>query len=89
ANVGTITALAPDVVFSDELNHASIVDACRLADAETVVYDHCDPDDLSQRMDRRSADAAGDESWLVVTDSVFSMDGTVAPLSELCDIVEE
>ncbi len=89
ANVGTITALAPDVVFSDELNHASIVDACRLADAETVVYDHCDPADLSQRMDRRSADAAGDESWLVVTDSVFSMDGTVAPLSELCDVVDE
>jgi 8-amino-7-oxononanoate synthase len=87
ANVGTIPALDPDVVFSDELNHASIVDACRLADAETVVYDHCDPDALAQEMERRAA--TGDESWLVVTDSVFSMDGTVAPLSDLCDIVEE
>jgi len=42
ANVGTITALDPDVVFSDELNHASIVDACRLSNADVVVYDHCD-----------------------------------------------
>jgi 8-amino-7-oxononanoate synthase len=89
ANVGTITALDPDVVFSDELNHASIVDACRLADAETVVYGHCDPDDLSRRMDSRATTATGDESWLVVTDSVFSMDGTVAPLDDLCDAVEE
>jgi 8-amino-7-oxononanoate synthase len=87
ANVGTIPALDPDVVFSDELNHASIVDACRLADAETVVYDHCDPDALAREMERRAA--VGDGSWLVVTDSVFSMDGTVAPLSDLCDIVEE
>ncbi|MDG5778080.1 8-amino-7-oxononanoate synthase [Haloarculaceae archaeon H-GB2-1] len=86
ANVGTITALAPDVVFSDERNHASIVDGCRLADAETVVYDHADPDALRAAMEAR-ADEAG--SWLVVTDSVFSMDGTVAPLSDLCDVAEE
>ena len=85
ANVGTLTALDPDVVFSDELNHASIIDGCRLADAETVVYDHCDPDSLAAAM-REREDEGG--SWLVVTDSVFSMDGDVAPLHDLCDVAE-
>ncbi|AGN02897.1 7-keto-8-aminopelargonate synthetase-like enzyme [Salinarchaeum sp. Harcht-Bsk1] len=100
ANVGTIAALDPDVVFSDELNHASIVDGCRLADADVVVYDHCDPSDLRERMSERRAEpvAAGDvavpnggadESWLVVTDSVFSMDGTIAPFEALADLAEE
>ncbi|RQG98080.1 aminotransferase class I/II-fold pyridoxal phosphate-dependent enzyme [Natrarchaeobius chitinivorans] len=104
ANVGTITALEPDVIFSDELNHASLVDGCRLADCETVTYDHCDPDSLRAEMAARAqrAEASTDsrsgskatpdgetESWLIVTDSVFSMDGTVAPLSEICDLAEE
>ena len=88
-NVGTITALDPDVVISDELNHASIVDACRLTDAETYVYDHCDPTALRATMRRRSREGTGEESWLVVTDSVFSMDGDVAPLADICDAVEE
>ena len=87
ANVGTITALAPDVIFSDELNHASIVDGCRLAGAETAVYDHCDADALAEAMAERSQ-AGSDESWLVVTDSVFSMDGDVAPLAAVCDAAE-
>ncbi|WP_435551429.1 aminotransferase class I/II-fold pyridoxal phosphate-dependent enzyme [Natrinema sp. CGMCC1.2065] len=95
ANVGTIAALEPDVVFSDELNHASIIDGCRLADAETVVYDHCDAADLQARLEERVERATregrepADESWLIVTDSVFSMDGTVAPLSAICDAAEE
>jgi len=84
ANVGTITALDPDVVFSDALNHASVVDACRLSDAAVVGYDHRDADDLRERM--AACDVAG--SWLVVTDSVFSVDGTVAPLAELCDAAD-
>jgi 8-amino-7-oxononanoate synthase len=88
-NVGVISALAPDVVFSDELNHASIVDGCRQAGAETVVYDHCDVGDLRARMHERAARAGADESWLVLTDSVFSMDGDVAPLADICDAVEE
>jgi 8-amino-7-oxononanoate synthase len=88
ANVGTISALAPDVVFSDELNHASIIDACRQSGAETVVYDHCDADDLRARMVDRDAETDAEESWLVVTDTVFSMDGDVAPLAEICDAVE-
>jgi 8-amino-7-oxononanoate synthase len=87
ANVGTIAALDPDVVFSDELNHASIVDGCRLSGAETAVYDHADADALAAAMDRRAA-ATSDERWLVVTDSVFSMDGDVAPLAEICDAAE-
>ncbi|AQL44396.1 8-amino-7-oxononanoate synthase [Halorientalis sp. IM1011] len=89
-NVGVIAALGPDVVFSDELNHASIVDGCRQAGAETVVYDHCDPSDLRGKMDERASrsQSTGDESWLVLTDSVFSMDGDVAPLADICDTVE-
>jgi 7-keto-8-aminopelargonate synthetase-like enzyme len=116
ANVGTIAALDPDVVFSDALNHASIVDGCRLADADVVVYDHCDAADLRGKMEARredghsgagSGERAGDaiatngagagvgattagerESWLIVTDSVFSMDGTIAPLADLADAAE-
>jgi 8-amino-7-oxononanoate synthase len=84
-NVGTIAALSPDVVFSDAANHASIVDGCRLLGAETVVYDHCDADALADAMARRET---SEGSWLVVTDSVFSMDGDVAPLTALCAVAE-
>lgn len=81
ANVGTISALVGegDTVFSDELNHASIVDGCRLSGADVVVYDHCDAEDFR----RKYRDAEGRRK-LVVTDSVFSMDGDVAPLREIC-----
>ena len=91
ANVGTITALEPDVIFSDELNHASIVDGCRLAGCETVVYDHCDAASLEAALERRAehTDDRATESWLIVTDSVFSMDGTVAPLSTICALAEQ
>lgn len=88
ANVGTITALAPDVVFSDAYNHASIIDGCRLSDAEVVVYDHCDATSLATAMTEREQAGTSDESWLVVTDSVFSMDGDVAPLHALCEVAQ-
>ncbi|MFB6118297.1 aminotransferase class I/II-fold pyridoxal phosphate-dependent enzyme [Halosegnis sp.] len=88
ANVGTLTALDPDVVFSDALNHASIVDGCRLTGADTVVYDHCDPASLAAAMRERADQDSHGESWLVVTDSVFSMDGDVAPLAALCNVAE-
>jgi 8-amino-7-oxononanoate synthase len=79
ANTGTIATLARDgVVFSDELNHASIVDGCRLARAETFVYRHADLEHLEWGMQRVKGRAS-----LIVTDGVFSMDGDVAPLPEL------
>ncbi|MFC7215952.1 aminotransferase class I/II-fold pyridoxal phosphate-dependent enzyme [Saliphagus sp. GCM10025334] len=120
ANVGTITALEPDVVFVDEYTHVSAFDGCRLSGTEVVPYGHCDPDALREAVDdalerraiggvtadvdadavadtKADADAttvtdanavADDESWLVVTDSVFSQDGWVAPLEELCDVAD-
>ena len=80
ANTGTIAALASrdEVVFSDELNHASIIDGCRLSRAELFVYRHRDTEHLEWGLRR----AAGRGS-LIVTDGVFSMDGDLAPLTEL------
>jgi 8-amino-7-oxononanoate synthase len=83
ANTGTIATLARrgEVVFSDELNHASIIDGCRLANAEIFVYRHADPEHLEWGL-RRSAGRAA----LIVTDGVFSMDGDLAPLADLASL---
>jgi glycine C-acetyltransferase/8-amino-7-oxononanoate synthase len=83
ANTGAIAALAAEgeVVFSDELNHASIVDGCRLSRAETFVYRHGDLEHLA-----RGLEAAGGRGSLIVTDGVFSMDGDVAPLPGLLEL---
>jgi glycine C-acetyltransferase len=87
ANLGTIPALVgkEDVIFSDELNHASIIDGSRLSGARIVRYAHCDPEDLETalREQRNNHPRA-----LVVTDGVFSMDGDVAPLDKIYKVVQ-
>jgi 8-amino-7-oxononanoate synthase len=83
ANVGTVSALvgSDDVVFSDELNHASLIDGCRLSRARVVVYPHCDVDELAHRLAREPG-----RRRLIVSDSVFSMDGDRAPVAELAKL---
>jgi 8-amino-7-oxononanoate synthase len=85
ANAGVIAALARpgDVVFSDALNHASIIDGCRLSRAEVFVYEHCDTEHLRWGIER-----AEGRGTVIVTDSVFSMDGDVAPLQEIAELSE-
>ncbi|MCH8204095.1 MAG: 8-amino-7-oxononanoate synthase [Candidatus Hydrogenedentes bacterium] len=81
ANLGAITTLAGEdgVIFSDELNHASIVDGCRLAKAQVLVYRHRDMEHLEELL--RSCQDAGRR--VVVSDAVFSMDGDLAPVTSL------
>jgi 8-amino-7-oxononanoate synthase len=85
ANTGTIAVLARrgEVVCSDELNHASIIDGCRLAGAETFVYRHADTEHLDWGLRRAAGRGA-----LIVTDGVFSMDGDIAPLGELSSLAQ-
>ncbi len=87
ANLATVPALMGkgDVIFSDELNHASIIDACRLSRATTVRYAHADVGDLR----RKIAETGASGRQLIVTDGVFSMDGDLAPLDAICDVAEE
>jgi 8-amino-7-oxononanoate synthase len=87
ANAGVIGALAGrgDAVFSDELNHASIVDGCRCSRARVIVYRHRDVEHLDWLMHSHG----GDGRRVIVTDSVFSMDGDVAPLAEIVALARE
>jgi 8-amino-7-oxononanoate synthase len=86
ANIGVVTALLGpnDAVFSDALNHASIIDGCRLSRAEVLVYPHRDVGALARLLRDSKA-----RRRLIVTDSVFSMDGDHAPLTEICAIAAE
>jgi len=87
ANLGTIQALVgkKDVIFSDELNHASIIDGSRLSGARIVRYAHCDPNHLEQVI-KENEDTY--EKAIIITDGVFSMDGDIAPLDRLQEIAE-
>lgn len=86
ANLAVIPAIAgeDDIVFSDELNHASIIDGCRLSKAKVVRYEHCNPRDLQAKI-------SGEKKvkrFLIITDGVFSMEGDIAPLPEIVKIAE-
>jgi 8-amino-7-oxononanoate synthase len=90
ANLGTVSALVGpgDAVFSDSLNHASIIDGCRLSRADVHVYRHADAGHLAERLEAWRRTAPPPARALVVTDSVFSMDGDVAPLPDIAAACE-
>lgn len=87
-NLAVIPAIVGrgDVIFSDELNHASIIDGCRLSRAEIVRYNHADVDDLKKKMEEYKEHPG---RKLIVTDGVFSMDGDIAPLPEIVEIAKQ
>ncbi len=84
ANLGVISAVADRTwtIFSDRFNHASIIDGCRLSGAKVVVYDHCNPSDLEEKIQAHPCGGKG----LVVTDGLFSVDGDIAPIPRLVEI---
>jgi glycine C-acetyltransferase len=88
ANLGTIPALVgkDDAVFSDELNHASIIDGCRLSGAKIIRYTHCNPQDLNRVL---SEERQKFPRAMVITDGVFSMDGDIAPLDKIHEVVQK
>ena len=87
ANLSAVPPLAGkgDLIFSDELNHASIIDACRLSGATTLRYAHNSPSGLREVLESRKDETC---RKLVVTDGVFSMDGDIAPLPALVEVAE-
>lgn len=88
ANLGTISALVgkEDAIFSDRLNHASIIDGCRLSGAKIIAYEHNDPAALE---DAIKQNASNFRRCLIVTDGVFSMDGDIAPLPDLYEVAKK
>ena len=88
ANLGAISALVgkEDVIFSDRLNHASIIDGCRLSGAKIVAYEH---NDASALEDAIKEHASSFRRALIITDGVFSMDGDIAPLPALVEVAKK
>ena len=86
-NVGTISAIADKntIIFSDALNHASIIDGCRLSRGSVKAYNHCDVDELKYLL----KEVERNTRKLIVTDGVFSMDGDIAPLDKLYELSRE
>lgn len=89
ANTGAIPVIAKedDLILSDELNHASIIDGCRLSRAETIIYRHRDTGHIKEIVSKRSSGIRG--RIIIITDSVFSMDGDIAPLKEIYSLCSE
>jgi glycine C-acetyltransferase len=87
ANLSTIAALVGqgDIVIGDQLNHASIIDGCRLSRAQVAFFRHNDMDDLRKKLE----DARSFRNRLIVVDGVFSMDGDIAPLPQLCQLRDD
>ncbi len=88
ANLAVIPALVGrgDAIFSDELNHASIIDGCRLSRADVIRVAHADPADLKRQLEEKRVDYA---RALVITDGVFSMDGDIAPLDKFYEVSKD
>ncbi len=89
SNIATVPALVgkDDLIFSDELNHASIIDGCRLSGAPIIRFEHCNPASLEQKLkENRPGDG---RRALIITDGVFSMDGDIAPLPPLVELAEK
>lgn len=88
ANLAVIPALVGegDIIFSDELNHASIIDGSRLSKAEIIRYAHIDPADLEKKLEENKDKKV---KKLVITDGVFSMDGDIAPLDKVYEVVSK
>lgn len=89
SNIATIPSLVgkEDLIFSDELNHASIIDGCRLSGAPIIRFEHCNPASLEQRIQENSPGPG--RRALIITDGVFSMDGDIAPLPPLVELAEK
>lgn len=85
ANLGTISAIANkgDLILSDEWNHASIIESCKLSDARIIIYKHNDINDLRKKLNQKG------KNKFVITEGVFSMDGDFSPLNEIAEISEK
>lgn len=85
ANLGSITAIAKkgDLILSDELNHASIIESCKLAGAKVSIYKHNDMDDLNKKIQQKG------KNKFVITEGIFSMDGDFSKLKEITEIAEK
>ena len=85
ANLGAISALAKkgDLILSDELNHASIIESCKLSDAKVSIYKHNDMEDLNKKLNHKG------KNKFVITEGIFSMDGDLSSLNQIAEISEK